>query len=306
LKSFAFPYLFLEFVFGLGFGLIFPSARAQDSNLVFEVVAVEFEYEDLDLSSGWMLGSLDQSNKDFPAPQIVPSQPGQPFNGNYAFDGSQGAKFNLATNYAPTFAGIFAEAEFKRVHTNLLRKSGLDVMTFPRVFTKDGGHARVETFSQHVVITALRLHTNSLGTLTNRAVLQSVKCGPLVELVGTLTEGGQRVVLQAQVKVDEFLGLGPDRKIDLTDGGTAHLQVTANEARFRHRSAIATATLKDGETLMLSPGPFSAEKQTVKELVPFNYLPGLANLFMVKHTVRVTNHAVFFITPRFRSPTAKP
>jgi type II secretory pathway component GspD/PulD (secretin) len=160
----------------------------------------------------------------------------------------------------PTVSGLLSDLQYRVVLRALESRSGVNVLSTPRVTTLSGRQAQVSLTELRSVIVGI--HTNALvrpgvpkSAYTNDSpfIVETIPIGPTLDLVPNVTADGKAVDLSVNFQLVEFLGYEPAKT-----AGKVRVATKAGEQkvdrplpRFRTRTLQTNARVGDGQTLVL-------------------------------------------------------
>ncbi len=168
---------------------------------------------------------------------------------------------STATGLAqPTLSGLLSDPQYRVVLRALESRSGVNVLSTPRVTTLSGRQAQVSLTELSSVIVGI--HTNALvrpgvpkSAYTNDSpfIVQTIPVGPTLDLIPNVTADGKAIDLAVNFQLVEFLGYEPAKT-----AGKVRVATRAGEQkvdrplpRFRTRTLQTNARVGDGQTLVL-------------------------------------------------------
>jgi hypothetical protein len=199
----------------------------------------------------------------------------------------------------PAVRGILTDEQYRRILQSSDFMFGANLLSAPDVTTLSGGQAQIKLVNLQYVLTGYE--TNGINVFkeipegAKKAVLaaknagdpnlvvEQFDIGPKLDVVPYVEADGYTVRMTVVSSLRVFMG--PDRaQPALWTGG-----VLATPPKFRLRQATATATVKDGQTLVLGVG-------TDRDLLQHRSANGN------RTSSRVDMATFFFITPRLIDP----
>ena len=211
----------------------------------------------------------------------------------------------------PAITGVLTDEQFRAALRALEQRGGTDLLNAPDVTTLSGRQAQIKVVDIRYIVTDLDYGTNSApaksarganavtleGESANgpRPIAEPFEIGPVIDLAPFVRSDGWTIQLTVLPTVREFLGYDePSSAIWATGGPHATpmppvLTQPIPLPRFRVRQAATTATVYDGQTLVVGAGSArNAEKE--------RHADGTI-------TTNFTEKALFFfITPRLVDP----
>ncbi len=212
-----------------------------------------------------------------------------------------------------TATGILTEPEFRTVLRALERRSGVDILTAPKITTLSGRQAQIKVVDVRSVVTDLNVQrvTNQVKNAAGPEISSSLQpittpfeLGPVLDVVPYVAADGHTVQMTIIATIKEFLGY------DQKDGFIAAVRkgnATKEEAptplpRFRVRQVCSTATVWDGQTIVLFGGSMTDEVQTKDKVPVLGDLPVAGRLFKSEKTVTRKKNLLVFVTPTLIDP----
>jgi type II secretory pathway component GspD/PulD (secretin) len=230
------------------------------------------------LGFDWFLGNTLQSNT--PGSGSTPSNelpittvtglPTPPTNTNAA---------NVAT-----ITGILTDPQFRVVIRALEQRGGVDVLSAPKVTTLSGRQARIEMTEKRAIVIA------ELGK--NTFSRTNISVGPSIDVLPVVSPDGRTIQLELNATVTEFLGYDDPSQLPNQPAGQA-----VPLPRFRVRQGSTTASMFDGQTVVLSGFPVE-EVVITKDKVPLlGNIPILGRLFRNESKQTVKKNLIVMVTP---------
>ena len=210
-----------------------------------------------------------------------------------------------STNAAlATATSILTESQFRVMLKALEQRSGVDVLSMPKITTLSGRQAQIKVANIQYVVTDLGVHlaTNQVGTSKASEVSSSMKpitepfeVGPVLDVVPYVAADGFTIQMTIIATVKEFLGYDWKEGFIATvrKGNAKQAEQATPLPRFRLRQVVSTATVWDGQTVILYGGSITDEVKT-KDKVPV--------LGDVRVPVSKKKNLLVFITPTIIDP----
>jgi beta-lactamase regulating signal transducer with metallopeptidase domain len=274
-------------------GAVF-SFRGADSPVLLAPpqVTIEVKYVEItqeDHGFDFHVGNLSfGTNSAQPAPVTADPQTGIPGHGTNRLvaatsptmlpgaDGRQVAKAKMT--------GILTPQQFRSVLKALEQQKGTDVLSAPQVTTLSGRQAQLKAVDVRYIVTGLQTNTQPGGN--PMPISEPIECGPTLDVVPQVGADGYTIHLVVIPTVREFLGYDEDGK-RFKSGSTPYPL-----PKFRLRQVSASATLWDGQTLVLSAG-------TTEDTITSRN--GLA-----RTSKKVRKNLLIFVTPTIIDPAGNP
>jgi general secretion pathway protein D len=157
-----------------------------------------------------------------------------------------------------TLTGILTDPQLRVVLRALEQRSGVDVLSAPRVTTLSGRQAQIQVVDLQSIVTGLNpdaLNAPGAGRATNASpfTTAAIPAGPSLDIIPWVAADGYTIQLTVIPTVTEFLGYDDppkDGKVRIWEGGKSRL-VDPPLPRFRVRQMVTQAQVWDGQTLVL-------------------------------------------------------
>jgi beta-lactamase regulating signal transducer with metallopeptidase domain/type II secretory pathway component GspD/PulD (secretin) len=154
--------------------------------------------------------------------------------------------------------GILTEPQYRVVLRAWEQRSGLEILSAPRVTTLSGRQAQIQTVDLRTVVTGLHPQAlippgiSSNGDDTSQLYQTSeIRFGPILDVFPQLSEDDYIISMSVVASVPEFLGYAPSsNRVSAYINGRLQ-KVAVPLPKFRSRELMATANLWDGQTMML-------------------------------------------------------
>jgi tetratricopeptide (TPR) repeat protein len=187
------------------------------------------------------------------------------------------------------------------------RSSGANVLAMPEVTTLSGRRAQVQMVDVMTIVTGInpRALVGPGITTTNGAEiyqLETMRFGPVMDLIPYLSEDGYTIQLTAIPSVTEFLGYDK-----LTNSVTVYVNGKKQSVQpplpHIHTQKISSSVVVfDGDTLVLG-GLVSEEVSKVKDKTPIlGDLPLVGSAFRSESSTTTKKKVLVFITPTLVDP----
>ena len=292
-------------------GILFVRATREDLGIIEQALAVlnhappqvqiDLKWVELSEADGkalgfdWFLGNTRISSQEPASSQ--PSAAASSTNSPPA-PGLKSETQKPATNVTlKAVTGILTDAQFRTVLRALQQTGGVNILAAPSVTTLSGRPAKIEVTQPKEVIRELVMRP-AKRDLEKPDVYktETVSVGPSVDITPQVMEDGRSIQIKIDAGLVEFVGYddpGPFKPASDGQPMTAVLPLP----RFRIRNAASTASLWDGQTVVLS-GFLSRETRNPHDKVPvLGDLPLLGRLFRGDLQTRTNKHLILFVTP---------
>jgi general secretion pathway protein D len=140
----------------------------------------------------------------------------------------------------------------------LEQRSGVDLLSAPRVTTFSGRQAQIQTGETRAVVTGLNPQalippgiTGGRDATNQLYQTNSMRFGPVLDVTPTLSADGFTVSLRMNTTVTEFLGYDENTNFVTAYINGRREQVARPSPRFRVRETSVTANVWDGQTVVL-------------------------------------------------------
>lgn len=207
--------------------------------------------------------------------------------------------FSHVTNSVLTqFTGILTQQQFTNAIHGLEQRAGTDILTSPQVITLSGRQAQVQASTVTTVVTGLKSSRDSDGKVKDEYQTESLPFGPTLDVTPAVSVDGQSIEMKVVASVTEFLGYddpkhapkGSPEKPTFSKG-------VMPLPRFRLRQMTTDASVRDGNTLVLS-GMEAERTVLAKSKVPvLGDVPLLGHLFRSTTSSKTHKNLLVFITP---------
>jgi general secretion pathway protein D len=227
-----------------------------------------------------------------------------------------------------TLTGILTDPQFRLVIYALERRSGVDVMSAPRITTLSGRQAQIQVTVQRQILAGVTAATSQPGIagaaggaavpggVVQQAqplpVLQpqpiSIPTGPTLDVIPYVSADGYTVQMTLIPSIIDFVGYGnPD--IPDADRFEASVQAQAGQARspvplprFLIRQITTSATVWDGQTVVLG-GLISDDVRRRRDKVPvLGDIPVFGRLFRSEASGTAKKNLIVFVTATIIDP----
>ena len=192
--------------------------------------------------------------------------------------------------------GILTDPQAKTVFKALEARDDVEVLSAPEVTTLSGRQAQIQMVAfQTFVTVATPVVTN--GVITNVLHTTNMPSGLKLDVIPYVAADGDTIQMTLIPSITQFLGYD--------DRGTSGLLPLP---RFRVRQVTTTATVWDGQTIVI--GGFAKENRTqLTDKVPIlGNLPWIGELFRSKRSKRSSANAtneknlIIFVTATIIDP----
>ncbi|MDB6024274.1 MAG: Regulatory sensor-transducer, BlaR1/MecR1 family [Verrucomicrobiales bacterium] len=210
---------------------------------------------------------------------------------------------NAPNKSAMRVTGVLTEAQMRVVVRALETRTGVDLITMPRVTTLSGRQAQISSLDSTTVVTGVQLVTNSDGTITPGIVTMNLPFGPVMDFIPDVSDDGFSIRLTAMATFNEFVGYEAateaQQKTQNVMTKTA-IQVPLPKLRM-NQTIVEPIIVWDRQTIILSG--FTTEASKDKSLPPLGSTSQVGKLFGKKESDNSKKkHLVFFITPTIIDP----
>lgn len=221
-----------------------------------------------------------------------------------------------------TITGILTDPQFRVVIRALEQRSGVDVMSAPRVTTLSGRQAQVQVTVHRQILasvnaTASQTTATTATTVTGQAanpvaLLQpqpiSIPTGPTLDVIPYVSADGYTIQMTLIPSILDFVGYGNP---DIPDASRFEATVQAQAGtirspvplpRFLVRQITTSATVWDGQTIVLG-GLISDDVRRQRDKVPvLGDIPLVGRLFRSESSGTSKKNLVVFVTPTIIDP----
>lgn len=205
-----------------------------------------------------------------------------------------------ATNRTPPtapFTGVLTPAQHRKAIAALEQRDGVDLLSAPRVTTLSGRQAQIKVVSVQYVVTDVQQPETKNGT--PMPISEPFECGPVLDLVPCVAADGSAIQMTVTPTIREFMGYNPAGKQFATTGAHPLPQ-------FRVRQVTASATLADGQTLVLGAGTIENQLTTKDKVPVLGDLPLLGGLFRSEGKATQRKSLFILLTPTLIDPAGNP
>lgn len=172
-----------------------------------------------------------------------------------------------------TLTGILTDPQFRVIQRTLEQRTGVDVLTLPRLTTLSGRQAQIKAVEHRSIVTGLDHAANAAkpdpaGPF--QPVAESFELGPILDVVPLVSADGFTIHLTTTATLKEFVGYDlnfPSRmtpaQLQAAFGQTNVPSTRANDPYplpiFRLRQVATSAAVWDGQTLVLSSSSMAVQ-----------------------------------------------
>lgn len=197
------------------------------------------------------------------------------------------------TNLPPAqTTAILSPARFREVLKAMEGRADVQVLSSPEVTTVSGRQAQVKTVDIKSVVTHLE-RADQPGA-DPQPISEPIECGPVLDVVPQVSPDGVTIRMTVIPTLREFAGYDEE--------GSRQIQAAVKAKTpyplpiFHLRQAVATASLRDGQTLVLSAGTIQTEQKFRETSFPSS----------ATHTEVVRKTLYIFVTPTLIDPAGNP
>ena len=222
-----------------------------------------------------------------------------------------------ATTSAPgilSMAGVFTDPQFQVVLRALNQKKGTDLLSSPRVVTKNTQKATIEVVREFIYPTTFEKPEVSVSgsgssvavTPANPSTWKTRNTGVTLEVTPTIAFDGSTIDLVLSPEVVEFDGFINYGTPIYASNGRLLTNNVINQPVFSTRKVTTNVSVWDGQTVMLG-GLMREDVQKVEDKVPFlGDVPLLGRLFRSSVDQHQKRNLVVFVTARLINPAGDP
>jgi type II secretory pathway component GspD/PulD (secretin) len=205
-----------------------------------------------------------------------------------------------------TLTGILTDPQFRAVIRALEQRSGIDILSTPRVTTLSGRQAQVQALEMRTVVTGVELEAlekNGKADSTKaprvRYKTSPMGFGPTVTVLPTVKPDGYTIQMELKGTMKDFLGYDDPREVKVRELSAQYQEPLP---RYRTREISGNVIVQDGQTVVLG-GTVSEDVLKVKDKVPvLGDIPWMGRLFRRESTSTVKKRLMIFITPTIVDP----
>jgi general secretion pathway protein D len=259
----------------------------------------------------------------FPGPSIPTGDPFTPFIGGISPSGSDtiltsGLSGNSGIPAVATITGILTDPQFRVVIRALEQRSGIDILSSPRVTTLSGRQTQISVLDLIRIVTDVDLdqqgsggtsgnnnNNNSPGVIgsTIEYTTQTLPFGPVLDVLPSVSADGFSIQMTIIPTVTEFVGYDDPGQFvpqaQSVGGANVGIPITAQLPlpRFRLRQVTTSCNVWDGQTVLLG-GLITDNVSKFKDKVPLlGDLPFLGRLFRSEGSSTSKRNLMIFVTP---------
>jgi|LSQX01.1.fsa_nt_gb type II secretory pathway component GspD/PulD (secretin)/tetratricopeptide (TPR) repeat protein len=325
---------------------VIQTLNAPPPQLSIEVKFVEVEQNDSKaLGFDWYLGNFTfGSGKVGATGGTAPVYQGNPTESNplgsfpsYS-DASAQTMGNITSGLAennsgiPTLAtitGILTDPQFRLVIRAMESRTGVEVMSAPRLVTLSGRQAQIQSTTLRNIATDAEVSASEVSSTSGTSVSggtsatvqamgmvqpesAAVATGPTLDVIPYVSADGYSIQMTLIPSVVQFLGYGnPD--VPAAAEFEASLQAQAGNLsspvplpRFLVRQVTTSVIVWDGQTVMLG-GLISEDVSRTREKVPvLGDLPLVGRLFRSESNSSGKKNLIIFVSPQIIDPAGNP
>jgi general secretion pathway protein D len=208
----------------------------------------------------------------------------------------------------------------------LEQRTGVDLLSAPRVTTVSGRQTQIATVDIVTVVTGVDLNQQAGGGAGQQQVVtpgafaggvigttiqpntQPLPFGPVLDVIPYVSADGYTIQMTIIPTLTQFLGYDdPGPFVPTAQGAAGNTVGTPITAvlplpRLRARQLVTTATVWDGQTVMLG-GLLAEDVTKIKDKVPvLGDLPWVGRLFRTESRNSAKKNLVIFVTPTIIDP----
>jgi general secretion pathway protein D len=220
-----------------------------------------------------------------------------------------------------TITGIMTDPQFRVAINAIDQRTGVDVLSAPKVTTLSGRQAHISAEEIQEIVTGVTLQTTGTavtGTLggsgTGVAAPQisynptPFAFGPVLDVMPTVSADGFSIQMVIIPTYTEFVGYdNPGQFVPEAQGAAGSTLGVPLEAvlplpHWRVREVVTTCNVWDGQTVVLG-GMISENITKIKDKVPvLGDLPLVGRLFQSQSSDSVKQNLLIFVTPTLIDP----
>lgn len=209
----------------------------------------------------------------------------------------------LSAALGPARTGFLTEPQYRLVLRALEQRSGVEILSAPRVTTRSGCPAQVQVVNLQTVLTGINPEARVQPGVWGRINLfpfttAEVPIGPAVNLLPVVAADGRTIALTVTPTLTEFVGYDPplrDSKVQVWHNGVKK-RVDPPLPRFRVCQMGTRVNVQDGQILVLATGPVAVLERASPEK-PTPVRPG-----RTKPGRTVYRRLLVFVTPFVLEP----
>lgn len=224
-----------------------------------------------------------------------------------------------------TITGILTDPQFRLVIRALEQRTGVDLLSAPRVTTLSGRQTQIAAVEIVTVVTGTDVNQQGGGGNQNQVATpgafqgsaigstiqpttQPLPFGPVLDVIPYVTADGYTIQMTIIPSLTQFLGYDDPGPFIITAQGAAGnsigtpLTAQLPLPRLRARQLATSATVWDGQTVMLG-GLLAEDVTKVKDKVPvLGDLPWVGRMFRTEARNATKRNLVIFVTPTIIDP----
>jgi general secretion pathway protein D len=232
-------------------------------------------------------------------------------------------------NTAPaigTISGILTDPQFRLVISALEQRTGVDVISAPKITTLSSRQTEIKVVNLDYVVTGLDysqtsaggggssyVNAGSSGAAVASAIVpyaEPMEFGPVLDVVPYVCADGYTIQMTIIPTIREFVGYDFETAKNFVaqvqsvsgNGASSPLQISTPMPKFRLRQVVTSAIVWDHQTLMLG-GLISENVQKQKDKVPgLGDIPLIGRLFRSESSLTQKKNLLIFVTPTIIDP----
>jgi general secretion pathway protein D len=173
-----------------------------------------------------------------------------------------------------------------------------DVLSAPRIVTRDGSTATIQVGEEQMIPQAFEINSQDIAPWVEHTDWDLALMGVQMEVTPELREGGL-IDLEIIPKIKELVGFDSYTAVpnySATQGGVANVSVTGTLPYFRIREMETRVTIADGSTVGMG-GLIYDKLETYRDKVPvLGSIPMLGRLFRSEGEQSVKRNLMIFVT----------
>jgi len=222
----------------------------------------------------------------------------------------------VTNTYFGAVTGILTDPQFRTVIRALEQRSGIDVLGAPSVVTVSGRKAKIEVTELKTIVTSVTAEPKPAEAEKVVYGTLDVPLGSSVEINPNILDDGKSIQMTITAGILEFLGYDESGVLTVKSSNGANskggpLTAVLPLPRFRVRNVTSTATVWNGQTLVLggfTSRIFSKDATEANEnKVPLiGGLPLLGGFSRNDSGSKTNKHLILFVTPTMIDPAGYP
>lgn len=225
--------------------------------------------------------------------------------------------------------GILTDPQFKVVLRAIENRSGIDLLSCPKITTLSGRQAQIKAVDIKYVVTDLSLDqtgggggyygggggigggggtgAGAIGSSV-QPITEPMEVGPVLDVLPSVSADGYTIQMTLIPTLKEFLGYDDPGAFVATiqsvggAGAAAPIITPTPMPKFRLRQVVTSVVVWDGQTVVLG-GLISEDVQKVKDKVPvLGDLPLLGRFFRSESSKTSKKNLAIFVTPTLIDP----